>query len=382
MRQSDDHRRRQRRNDGSSAKSDRTTKSIRSAKSAGYAKSAASAVRHEPRGLSNAVLAAIIIVGLLMGLALAGAVYVNDLLGRVNNTKSTGNFSLRLEDIVDPDDYVDKADTADSLAEAQKGYDTVQKIAVRSDKEVYNILLVGSDRREGEKNGRSDAMMILTINKKTKQIRLTSLMRSMYVKIPGKGWSMLNHTFSWGGAPLLLQTITDNYRIRIDDYAVIDFSGFSKAIDTVGGVEILMIEKEVLYLRQLDPHFSVKTGINQMNGELALAYSRIRKIDSDYVRTSRQRRVIDALITKAKGLSIGRINDLAITLFPLIQTNLSKSQLLGLIAEGVSARTFPTSQMMLPIENSYKTIVVNKTQMIQFDLPGNVAALHQFIFGG
>lgn len=327
------------------------------------------------------LLFALAAVGLLIGLALAGGVYVNELLDRVDQSEETSHMALKLTDIVEASDRTEQKDTTGIAASLQKLADAVKKKEIRSDKKVTQILLIGTDQQPGDKTGRADAILLLSIDPSRKEIGLTSFLRTMAVQIPGKGWSMLSHAYSWGGAPLLRQTIIDNFRVQIDDYMVVDFAGFKQSVDQVGGVDISLTEAETRYFRQYYPHLTVKIGANKMNGETALAFSRIRSIDSEIIRTSRQRRVVEALIAKAKDLSFGQITDLAIDLFPMIHTNLSKSQMLTLMVDGYKARTYDTAQLILPIEGTYQSVVLDQIKMIQADLPANVTALQDFVFG-
>ncbi len=334
--------------------------------------------RRKKKPIGKAVITAIVICSLLVVVGVAAAVYVNQMLGLVDREELVGNPDLKDEELVDDiDDFVEAPDSTEAIQQAAKEYDDIIKVPQRVDKKVYNILLIGSDARPGEKNGRSDAMIIMSINQETKSVHLTSLMRAMYVNIPGKGWSMLNHSFSWGGPKLLIATIEENLRIKIDDYVVIKFDGFTKAVDKVGGVTINLTAAEA---RQLGGGRTA--GDNLLSGQAALDYSRIRKLDSDFERTGRQRAVIEALIKKSRSLSLGQMNDLAREILPLVNTNLSQGQILSLLADMFQAREYPISQLMLPEESYRQMIYVRKMEMYRFDFKIAVNKLHNFIYGG
>lgn len=177
-------------------------------------------------------------------------------------------------------------------------------------KNVINILLVGSDHGaiKGD-HGRSDSIMIATVNFKTKELKLTSLMRDMYVEIPGHGHNKLNAAYAFGGVELLYQTIAKNFGIKIDKYCVVDFSTFEKVINKVGGVEISLEEKEAKYLNTTNyiskkKYRNVKVGKQTLNGNQALGYARVRYVvskkygDGDFGRTGRQRAVLQAALNK------------------------------------------------------------------------------------
>ena len=318
-------------------------------------------------------LAVLIVVGLLSVVVFAGGTYVRDLLNLVDRTPMTGDPDLNESDLVEPGDTVNEPDSTDGIRQAESEQAEVQRIAIPQDKDVYNILLIGTDARPGESRGRSDAMIIASINNRTGKIHLTSLMRAMYVAIPGRGWSMLNHSYAWGGADLLLQTIEDNLRVRIDDHMVVNFAGFTQAIDAVGGVTIDLTSAEAKYL-------GLQAGANRMDGAMALRYARIRKIDSDFARTGRQRTVIEAVVKEARSLNAIQLTNLAETLLPLVSTNLSNTQMISLLTKMMSARNFPVDQLMLPLEEHREMIYVRKMEMYRFDFRETIETLHSFIY--
>lgn len=257
----------------------------------------------------------------------------------------------------------------------------IADIPVIQNKSVYNILLIGTDNRGNEKNGRSDTMMILSVNKKTNQIHIVSLMRALYVKIPNHEFSMLNAAFSWGGPSLLLKTINENFRIKVDDYVLIDFSGFIQAIDAAGGVDINLTEAEVAYLLSYHPDRVITVGVNHLDGILALEYARIRKIDSDFRRTGRQRNLIEAMIRKMSAMSAADLDALARQILPLVRTNRTGSSLVSLAVDSLSFSGFPISQLMLPINGTHDMMIVRGVQMERFDAKANIEALQNFLYG-
>jgi LCP family protein required for cell wall assembly len=338
--------------------------------------------KRKRKPFGKAVFIALIVCGVLVVVGIAGAVYVNQLLNLVDRTPASGDPNLDETDLVDPGELVDEPDSSDAISGAAKEYQNIGKIAVPKDPDVYNILLIGTDQRPGDSRGRSDAMIILSINKKTQTVHLTSLMRAMYVAIPGKDWSMLNNAYSWGGADLLLRTIENNLRIRIDDYMAINFSGFTQAIDKVGKITINLTQAEANHLNKdttLPATFTA--GDNQMDGASALAYARIRKLDSDFHRTGRQRAVMESLIAKTRTLNAIQMTDLAKSLLPLVNTNLSQGEMLSLLVDMMQARNYPVKQLMLPKEEHRERIYVRKMEMYRFDFAKTIETLHTFIYG-
>lgn len=288
--------------------------------------------------------------------------------------------SIQESDLIDPDETVEAPDSTEEMSQAEKDFAAVQAIAVPQDKNVYNILLIGTDSRGSEIDGRSDSMVILSVNKRTRRVNIVSLMRTLYVKIPGRDFYMLNAAYAYGGPKLLLRTIEDNFRVRIDDYVAINFQGFVKAIDALGGVEVTLTAAEVTYLTKLHPDTPLVVGANQLMGDLALEFSRIRKIDSDFRRTGRQREVLESLIRKLSGVGADQMDATARQLLPLVRTNKSASSMVSLAVSALSYRSYPIKQLMIPIDGTHKMILVRGQQLEWFDKVKNVQALHKMLY--
>lgn len=165
-----------------------------------------------------------------------------------------------------------------------------------------NFLLVGRDWHGEGENGRSDTMILCSVDTGTKTVKMVSFLRDIYLKIPGHGSSRLNAAYSWGGAELLKETLKENFDVDVDVTLEIDFEGFKGLIDTLGSVDVVLTESEAKYLNN---HYGweLTGGMTHMDGEIALGYSRIRYLDSDFVRTERQRNVLTALLEKYRSAS-------------------------------------------------------------------------------
>ena len=202
---------------------------------------------------------------------------------------------------------------------------------------VVNIMLVGQDRRSGEGRQRSDSMILVTFNKSKKTITLTSFMRDSYVRIPGYKPNKLNATYAFGGMSLLNQTLEQNFGVKVDGNVEVDFNNFQKLIDLLGGVDIKLTEKEADYLNKTykwpGTRWEVKPGTQRLDGEQALAYSRIRKIDSDYRRAERQRKVVTNLIQRYKSQSVSKMLSLLEDILPLVVTNMGKGEIVDYVVE-------------------------------------------------
>ncbi len=321
----------------------------------------------------------VIMISLLLVLFLAGTVYINSLTSLYETGEVTADPTIQESDLIVSSETVNETDSTSQMTEAVTEQSQAELIPLRSDSQVYNILLIGADPREGETNGRSDAMIILSVNKRTHKIHIVSLERALYVDIPGRDFYMLNASYSYGGSKLLRETIEKNLRVHIDDYVRIDLTGFVAAIDTVGGLDISLTDKEV---GDINSRFGISllAGMNHLDGNLALAYSRIRKIDSDYARTGRQRKVIECLISKMGQLDPVTLDATLRQILPNVKTNLSAERVIGLAIDALTFKDYPISQLLIPIKGTYETIVVRNMQVVQFDFAQNVAALQSFLY--
>ena len=195
--------------------------------------------------------------------------------------------------------------------------------------DLVNILLIGQDAREGENQARSDSMILCTYNKKTQTMTATSILRDLYLPIPGHGSNRINAAYSYGGASLLKKTIDQNFNVFIDGCVEVDFAHFAEIIDHLGGVDIELRQDEAEELNR-QTGSDLTEGTHRLNGFQALTYSRIRKldIDGDFSRTSRQRKVISALADSLRGSSMKELTDLIGKILPMLTTDLSRGQLL------------------------------------------------------
>lgn len=334
--------------------------------------------------ITGIVLGSLIL--LLLILALVGFLIVNSKLNKINRNEITGNPYLS-EDEVYEEPKQDVPDSVDEINEVQREWQEAQNIQLTKTNGVENILLIGADRRDTGENGRSDSMIMVTLNYNTNKIHMTSFMRAMYVYIPrstGATWGMLNAAYSWGGPNLLVDTIELNFRVNIDHYVVVDFAAFEEAVDLLGGVELTLTEEEARHVKSYSG-VPTSAGTQVLNGAQTRGYCQIRMIDNDFKRTARQRRVIDKLIETAKNSDINTLLELADQIFPLVSTDIQDN---GVIWNYIF-KTFPmlgnvSKGRMLPIENeageSYTGIIfVGGREMYRVNFSKNIAALHEYI---
>lgn len=188
-----------------------------------------------------------------------------------------------------------------------------------------NIALLGLDAQDATfTNSRSDCIMIISINNDTKEVKIVSVYRDTYLNIDGHGLDKVTHAYAFGKAPLALSAINKNLDLDITEYVTIDFDSVINIVDAMGGVEITVTSAEASQI----PGISA-AGTYNLTGTQALAYGRIRKIDTDYARTERMRNVVIKVFEKAKKLSLTQLNSLIDQLLPEVTTNISQTEILS-----------------------------------------------------
>lgn len=227
---------------------------------------------------------------------------------------------------------------------------------VFSDKNIVNILLLGSDAGAAGPNdpGRADCIMLCSLNKKTGDVKLISFERGITVSFDVYPYSdILTHTYVWGGPELTLDIIRKYFLLDVLGYVHVNYDAFITGIDAIGGVDIELTEREAgglnedLYTNAVTKN-KVHEGMNHLDGYDALQYCRLRFIDSDWHRIERQRNMVQAALTKAKSLSLKELNEVADTMLPLINTNLSKSDIVSLLFYAPKFIGSTAGQMTVP----------------------------------
>lgn len=264
-----------------------------------------------------------------------------------------------------------------SMYDSSAAKDVKDKIEKADDKDgITNILLAGVDGNNLDKGNRSDSMMILTIDEKNNDIRITSLARDTYVQIPGYGEEKLTHAYAYGGPALLLQTIDKNFGVKIDKYAAVSFSSFEKIIDALGGVEVDVLPKEVSYIPGVD-----SAGKQTLNGAEALAYSRIRYADDAYHRDNRQRTVMQAAYNKLSS-NPGDLMEIGNTILGYTKTNMPPMEIFKLANKVIKMNFTEFPQLEFPLEGHRDGKILNKEKgwVILWDKEYNNEQLKKFIF--
>ncbi len=246
---------------------------------------------------------------------------------------------------------------------------------------VTNILLLGVDG-SADSASRSDTMILVSIDSLHGKIKLTSFLRDSWVYIPSKERNgKLNSACTYGGPQLVIDTLEYNFGVDIDHYVMVDFEMFTQIIDNLGGVDVEVTEKEAKFINRTTRH-TVESGENvHLDGAKALVYCRIRKLDSDYMRTYRQRKVITALIGQAKTAGISKLISTLKDVFPLIETDMSAAEITGLAYKGaLSVVSFEIEQTRVPIDEHMTPDTINGQWVETLDIEATAEYLQEFIY--
>lgn len=247
-----------------------------------------------------------------------------------------------------------------------------------SDKKTKNILLLGVDDDKNTGVSRSDTMMLVSIDTKNKTLKLTSFLRDTYVTIPGKNKkAKLNAACTYGGAQLVMDTIEYNFHIDIENYLLVNFEMFEKIVDDLGGITVEVTPKEAAYINKTTHINNLKSGKVKLNGDVALIYSRIRKLDSDLYRTQRQRKVISAIVAKAKSTNVLTLSKMASNIMPLITTDIPAFNLTLFAYGSVKYMNYKIDQLQIPASGTYTERSYNMLP----DFDKNISLMKSFIYG-
>lgn len=288
------------------------------------------------------------------------------------------------------DDPVDEAEMEKVVSQTGREYLykwAHNEIQPMSDSNVINVLLIGLDSRSGLTNGgRSDTLILLSLNKTTKQINMTSFFRDTYCNIYGtETYNKINSSYARGGADCLINTLESNFKINIDYYVTVDFSTFEDIIDELGGLTVTVQEYEAAYIRKTEK-ISMPSGENvKLNGKQALLFARIRKCDSDsdVSRTRRQRMVITSLINSVKGASIGEINNMLDALLPYVRTNLTKSEIVSYAMKALTGGwlSYPIKETTISDSSVFKTGYVGRSSVVFIEFPVAAKRIQMAVYG-
>ena len=291
----------------------------------------------------------------------------------------------------------------EKLEEIQVSMNTKQDTAKKEkevvkdekDKDVFNFLLVGVDRRDKSWNGNSDSMMLVSINYAAKRISVVSLMRDTYVDIPEVGYHKLNNAYARGGGPLLTATISDNYGVNVSSYAAVDFENMIQIVDAIGGIDMEWTSSEIvvangymmdmcdtLGLNGYDYILPTESGTYHCNGVQAVAYARNRYVgNSDYARTERQRYVISQIVRRVKEMNVTELTSFVSEVLPLVTHNMKTKDIWDLVRRAPELLEYEIVMDRIPYDGHYDVIYVNSQDMLVPDWEYTINQLHETIYG-
>ena len=272
-----------------------------------------------------------------------------------------------------------------------------------SDPKILNIMLFGEDKHSKKSFGRSDSMMLLSVDNRSKSIKITSFQRDTYLYIPGHGYDKMTHAYPLGGPSLAIRTVEANFGIKVDRYATVDFSSFKKIIDTLGGIDMKLSDDEIEYINyqmyknnQTSERYTIKdkAGVVHLNGQEALWYARNRGLSTnedgneigldgdDWDRTDRQRKLMDTLFKSIRNASFDKIISIASQVGPYVTTNLKKDEITGLLARCLTYLKYNMKKYNIPQEGLWSYYDAEGVSYIQInDMDKCRERFIKFIFG-
>lgn len=285
--------------------------------------------------------------------------------------------------------------SADELDSIHNLMSSLSERETISDDDIYNVMLIGVDRRDKSWNGNSDAMMLVSVNKAKNKVSITSLMRDTYVDIEGVGYAKLNASYAYGAGPLLCQTVTDTYKVKVDRYAAVDFFDLIEIIDIIGGVSLEITPKEaevangyildMCNLMEIDGYehqIPSEGGLVRCDGVQAVAYARNRYVgNSDFQRTERQRYVIQQLIKEVEQMSISQMTEKMQAILGHVTMNIPESEIWSMLGEVPEILDYEFEMSRVPYDNMYSVIYVKGQDMLVPDWDATIEKMHNTIYG-
>ena len=323
-----------------------------------------------------------VILAIVLAAMLLVTFYADHLLGKINLSDGKWETLSReeLEELLNPSEEIDPDFTGPVLSGDEIDWGTSPDHSIGKEKEIINILLIGQDTR-GAARGRSDSMILCTINTAKKSITLTSFLRDLYVQIPGYADNRINAAYALGGPDLLNATLEKNFGIHVDGNVEVDFNQFTKIIDLIGGVEMELTGSEAGYINMVAEGNYVTSGTNLLDGKLALIYARNRHdIDGDFSRTNRQRKLLTAVFEKYKTAKLTTQLSLLEEILPMITTNLTKGEIVDYATDVLPLLTgSEINTLHIPTDDGYSNAVINGMMVLVPDLEVNNQAIRDML---
>lgn len=262
---------------------------------------------------------------------------------------------------------------------------------------ITNILLVGTDGEYVEKGNRSDSVMLVTIDSKNKDIKISSIARDTYVDIPGYSTEKLTHAYAYEGIDLLKEVFKENFDLDIDKYIAVNFVSFMDIMDELGGVEVNVEEKDIEEINKYiddcygyyknkdekEKEYIKEAGVQRLNGYQALAFSRIRYTDSAFARDNRHREVAQSVYKEFAQKGVDTYKRCADIVLNNTKTNISPIEMMNLAYTVLKINDKDIEQFQFPLAEHRKGHIISKQKgwVLEWDKEPNLEAWHKFIFG-
>lgn len=302
-------------------------------------------IRQKTKKMSKKKLAIISVFFILLVAILSGGLYVSSLLSKINKV---------------------------DIKEENLGMTDVSAMGDVS--KIQNIALFGVDSKTDK--GRSDSIMILTLDQLNKKMKITSIMRDSYVNIPGKGMDKINHAYAFGGPELAIKTINENFGLNINKFITVNFESLGAIIDSLGGVQLKITEEEVSKIPGINFN-----GVHTLTGDQALAYARIRYAKGgDYQRTQRQRNIIQSIYESFRYTELSDYPKLISSFLPHVTSNMGSSELLSVGTDFYKTISSGLEQERFPRDGEDKGTTINGIYYLQYDLNKAKEDMQKYIF--
>ena len=255
----------------------------------------------------------------------------------------------------------------------------------------FRLLILGVDTDDAKFRGRSDTMMLAVMDMRRGELKLISFMRDLYVQIPGKGHNRLNAAYAFGGSELLRKTLENNFGVSADGYIAVNFSSMAALVDAIGGIDITVDESELGPLNGILEYYNYqnerpeqegrleKAGHRTLTGLQAMSYARIRKMDSDFERTGRQQRVMNAIFARIRGMSLPALLDVLFEYAYVVSTDISMDEALTLANNALSMDRVDTRYLRIPVPGGGKGTLLNDAYYIIPNLSKNRQAIGEIL---
>lgn len=337
----------------------------------------------------------LVVFSVLVWVALiSGAVYFGNLLSLINYTDEVPAETMPQEQYQQLMEEPQETEPVDNdKTDNMKPEDVEwgeEQAQLETGNDVINLLLIGQDTRSREERSRTDTLILVTVNKSTGKITLTSFMRDLYVQIPGYRDNRINAAYVLGGTQLLNACLQENFGVSVDGNIIVDFYGFIDIVNMMGGLDVELTADEARYMNENfswdvddgeDDNWNLTEGVNHLTGSQVLSYARMRNVgNGDFQRTERQRLVLTKLMEKAKDLSVSELDSLLQHALPAITTDIEEVRLLSYGLE-----VFPllselkVNTLRIPAEGTYENVFIDEMAVLFPDLLANRLLLEEIM---